>query len=139
MKPKRNAPCPCGSGKKWKKCCGGVRAHPEPRHPTLRRATMLDTHDLPPPPPPITLDEFLGKFDPEVVAEARRLAAKYREISREHHQPLVCPREHFNEDEPCWGAVIADEFGHWACQGHQDPNLYHVEPNIYVTQEDDHD
>jgi SEC-C motif domain protein len=22
-KPGRNAPCPCGSGKKWKKCCGG--------------------------------------------------------------------------------------------------------------------
>ena len=22
MIPKRNAPCPCGSGKKFKKCCG---------------------------------------------------------------------------------------------------------------------
>ena len=22
---KRNAPCPCGSGKKWKKCCGAPR------------------------------------------------------------------------------------------------------------------
>lgn len=22
----RNEPCPCGSGKKWKKCCGGARA-----------------------------------------------------------------------------------------------------------------
>jgi uncharacterized protein YecA (UPF0149 family) len=21
-KPERNAPCPCGSGKKYKKCCG---------------------------------------------------------------------------------------------------------------------
>ena len=21
MKPQRNAPCPCGSGKKWKRCC----------------------------------------------------------------------------------------------------------------------
>ena len=20
----RNAPCPCGSGKKYKKCCGGI-------------------------------------------------------------------------------------------------------------------
>lgn len=24
-KPKRNEPCHCGSGKKFKKCCGGVR------------------------------------------------------------------------------------------------------------------
>jgi len=22
LKPKRNAPCPCGSGKKYKNCCG---------------------------------------------------------------------------------------------------------------------
>ena len=22
----RNAPCPCGSGKKYKKCCGGINA-----------------------------------------------------------------------------------------------------------------
>jgi hypothetical protein len=24
-KPGRNQPCPCGSGRKWKRCCGGVR------------------------------------------------------------------------------------------------------------------
>jgi len=24
-KPSRNAPCPCGSGKKYKKCCGATR------------------------------------------------------------------------------------------------------------------
>lgn len=26
MKPQRNAPCPCGSGKKWKRCCN-LRKH----------------------------------------------------------------------------------------------------------------
>lgn len=25
-KPERNAPCPCGSGKKYKKCCGKADA-----------------------------------------------------------------------------------------------------------------
>ncbi len=25
VKPRRNAPCPCGSGKKYKKCCGAKR------------------------------------------------------------------------------------------------------------------
>lgn len=25
--PARNAPCPCGSGRKYKKCCGGAEAH----------------------------------------------------------------------------------------------------------------
>ena len=25
--PARNAPCPCGSGRKWKKCCGGAERH----------------------------------------------------------------------------------------------------------------
>jgi uncharacterized protein YecA (UPF0149 family) len=24
--PGRNEPCPCGSGKKYKRCCGGARA-----------------------------------------------------------------------------------------------------------------
>jgi len=28
---KRNAPCPCGSGKKVKRCCNSVNAHPERR------------------------------------------------------------------------------------------------------------
>jgi len=27
----RNAPCPCGSGKKYKRCCGAVGAPPPPR------------------------------------------------------------------------------------------------------------
>jgi len=25
-KPERNAPCPCGSGKKYKQCCGKTKA-----------------------------------------------------------------------------------------------------------------
>lgn len=29
MKPKRNAPCPCGSGKKYKKCCYLTKEPPE--------------------------------------------------------------------------------------------------------------
>ena len=28
LKPGRNDPCPCGSGKKYKKCCGASGAHP---------------------------------------------------------------------------------------------------------------
>jgi len=30
MKPERNDPCPCGSGRKYKKCCGAVSSHPQP-------------------------------------------------------------------------------------------------------------
>ncbi len=30
MSPERNEPCPCGSGKKYKKCCGAVPAEQDP-------------------------------------------------------------------------------------------------------------
>lgn len=30
MSPERNEPCPCGSGKKYKKCCGGTAAGQDP-------------------------------------------------------------------------------------------------------------
>src|SRR5450830_1356644 len=30
MKPGRNDPCPCGSGKKYKRCCGAAQSGPHP-------------------------------------------------------------------------------------------------------------
>ena len=41
-KPKRNDPCPCGSGKKYKQCCGA------PKPPRKIKATVLSgkTHKI---------------------------------------------------------------------------------------------
>lgn len=36
MRPKRNEPCSCGSGKKWKKCCGSAQAFNEAREKTRK-------------------------------------------------------------------------------------------------------
>jgi hypothetical protein len=44
-KPGRNAPCPCGSGKKYKKCCFGKSGKEEP------------------PKPAPTLEEYMGKMN----------------------------------------------------------------------------
>ncbi len=47
MKPGRNAPCPCGSGKKYKQCCLNAEKAPAaaPADPTWRRLrTLLDGH-----------------------------------------------------------------------------------------------
>lgn len=40
MEPKRNDPCPCGSGKKYKKCCGGVQNRSNSTSPNTRLAVM---------------------------------------------------------------------------------------------------
>lgn len=46
MKTGRNQPCTCGSGKKFKKCCGGVNADPVPSLATRAQIIrdMLDQH-----------------------------------------------------------------------------------------------
>ena len=38
----RNAPCPCGSGKKYKKCCLG-KAESDPRGPAVRSPVFVPT------------------------------------------------------------------------------------------------
>jgi tetratricopeptide (TPR) repeat protein len=43
MKPGRNDPCPCGSGKKFKKCCGGKEAAAQSPH---RQSAGSAGHDI---------------------------------------------------------------------------------------------
>ena len=46
MAPARNEPCPCGSAKKYKKCCAGKETAEK------ARASRLDEHELDELPPP---------------------------------------------------------------------------------------
>lgn len=61
MKPGRNDPCPCGSGKKFKKCCGDKRG----------------THS----PPPAECNHLVALFNaghyPELESRARAMAGRY--------------------------------------------------------------
>ena len=47
----RNDPCPCGSGRKYKKCCGGAATEILSMDPEVARAnavkrTDMELHDL---------------------------------------------------------------------------------------------
>jgi len=44
MKVGRNDPCPCGSGKKYKKCCGGKEEMDFSLPEELRTGTLLDEY-----------------------------------------------------------------------------------------------
>ncbi len=51
MSTPRNAPCPCGSGLKFKKCCGGVAANtvaldPEVAYATAIKRADMELHDI---------------------------------------------------------------------------------------------
>ena len=48
----RNAPCPCGSGKKYKRCCGSIEASPAPRTRAPEAPTMGRAEATPPRPEP---------------------------------------------------------------------------------------
>ena len=40
----RNQPCPCGSGKKYKRCCGSIAAPPQPRPASPEMICALERH-----------------------------------------------------------------------------------------------
>jgi hypothetical protein len=66
MKPGRNDPCPCGSGKKYKRCCLAAKSEPDaPADPTWRRLrAMLDDHSA-------ELLRFIKKaYGPSALLEA---------------------------------------------------------------------
>ena len=75
--PERNSPCPCGSGKKYKKCCGFHTARVvEPALPTQEEAKAKIKE---------TLNYQLAKFAPEVTIET--VEAKIREVLKNGTNP----------------------------------------------------
>jgi predicted O-linked N-acetylglucosamine transferase (SPINDLY family) len=46
MKPERNNPCPCGSGKKYKKCCGAMPAQVQPANAFLQARQAFESGDF---------------------------------------------------------------------------------------------
>lgn len=84
MKTGPNAPCPCGSGRKYKKCCG----QPSAPSPDPRQLTLFD--DGPAPDRYVPADEAKDLLNPQQAAFVTHLlqlakqekAAAYREILR---------------------------------------------------------
>ncbi|HEY5682465.1 MAG TPA: SEC-C metal-binding domain-containing protein, partial [Sulfuricaulis sp.] len=44
MKPERNDPCPCGSGKKYKKCCGSSQQQTATDTSSVEPTTAAERH-----------------------------------------------------------------------------------------------
>src|ERR1700721_2723068 len=78
MKTQRNDPCPCGSGKKYKKCCGQTGVEP-----LSERASPQAVDQPRPRPQPVSgveIRELVGLFNAgryvELEAQARKLTAR---------------------------------------------------------------
>lgn len=69
MKPERNAPCPCGSGKKFKKCCQGSPTPPSPSSARLSAPSDSEISEL------VTL--FQSGQLPILEERTRRLLSTY--------------------------------------------------------------
>jgi len=88
----RNELCPCGSGKKLKKCCGAAAKHPQqpsaaaPRRPAEQRAPAA----VPAVQRPATLfTPSLRRASTEQVEEERKKHLKRRTQSRDLRGTLV--------------------------------------------------
>ncbi|HSY28474.1 MAG TPA: SEC-C metal-binding domain-containing protein, partial [Burkholderiaceae bacterium] len=69
MKPGRNDPCPCASGKKYKKCCGQDHAETPPfKDEPQSAAPVADST------PPAVQAQLLSLFNSERYAELEKLA-----------------------------------------------------------------
>ncbi len=83
----RNDPCPCGSGKKWKKCHGGPKATPAASLPDL--SSFLDYLKSQPSPSALRISDLrtdlkdltseLQNYDPEKVISASAVLASVAE------------------------------------------------------------
>lgn len=74
-KPGRNAPCPCGSGKKFKKCCSG-NFELRPLHQTLRQQVHDAGHGIP---GKEKIKTLMSSFNQQRYVEAEFLARSLTE------------------------------------------------------------
>src|SRR5258706_7516198 len=91
----RNEPCPCRSGRKFKRCCGALMMSRPPSHPRLR--TYLTLPDLWPETRSDlgSLDELIVQFDPEdLVQTLARINVYLQSVdgaSRAEHELQLMP------------------------------------------------
>src|SRR4030042_6765737 len=95
QKPGRNDPCPCGSGKKYKKCCG-LRETPTPIIPESERTgTPYDDY--------IEVFAFLGLFGEKIL--------RFEEDGRELKRIISGFERRFRPGEP--GGLTSSLFMSW--------------------------
>jgi SEC-C motif len=127
MKVGRNDPCPCGSGKKYKKCC---LAKDEAAQRVAARA--FQPPPLPPPPPPSPLEQAQSKLWQEFEATKRaeqpalfrRALAEGEVLDAEYAFEMLCAiRDHHDR------VIFADALDALRAQR---PELYQHDASYYL-------